>query len=63
MSEQVLEYVERLAKLLTTPAFGEESRRRQLNEKFEILTQLRERNANLFGTPDQDKGTDHEDSK
>jgi hypothetical protein len=63
MSEQVLEHLERIARLLATPAFGEESRRRQLNEKFEVLRRMRERNDKLFGTLDQDKGSDRKDSK
>ena len=64
MSEQVLNYVERIAELLATPAFGEESRRRQLNEKFEILSRMRERNDKLFGTlAHVNKGMDHKDSK
>jgi len=63
MTEQALNYLERLAELLATPAFGEESRRRQLNEKFEILRRMRERNDKLFGTLDQDKGSDRKDSK
>jgi len=63
MNEQVLSRVERIAELLATPSFGEESRRHQLNEKFEILKRMRESNAKLFGPLDQDKGTDHKDPR
>ena len=63
MSEELLSRVERIAKLLATPAFGEESRRRQLNKKFEILRRMREKNDRLFGTLDQNKGSDRKDSK
>jgi hypothetical protein len=63
MSEQVLEHIERIARLLATPTFGEKRRRRQLNEKFEILKKIHERNTKLFGARHQDQGTDHEHSK
>jgi len=63
ISEEVLSRVERIAELLATPAFGEESRRRQLDKKFEILRRMREKNDRLFGILEQDKGSDHKDSK
>jgi hypothetical protein len=60
MNEQVMDHVERIAELLATPVFGEESRRRQLNEKFEVLKRMRESNDKLFGTH---KDTDPNNSK
>lgn len=55
-----MDHVERIAELLATPVFGEESRRRQLNEKFEVLKRMRESNDKLFGTH---KDTDPNNSK
>ncbi len=63
MNEKVSAYVERLAELLASPTFAEESRRRKLNERFQVLDDLRRRNLSSLEKLHHDKPERAQESK
>ena len=48
MSTECLDHVERIAKLLASPAFGERSRKRQQNVRRKTLLDAHKRTAELI---------------
>ncbi len=55
MTTECLDHVERIARLLATPDFGERRRKREQNEKIRILLDAQKKNAELFEELDQGK--------
>ncbi len=57
MTTECLDHVERIARLLASPSFGEGRRMREQNEKIKIILDAQKKNAELFEELDQGKQT------
>jgi hypothetical protein len=62
MSPECLDHVERIAKLLASPAFGERSRKRQQNERIAIMLDAQKRTAELVEKLNVDRRARDENS-